>query len=327
MAEALRGKRVAIYARFSSDKQSDTSIADQVRRCQQFVEREGGTVDPSRVFTDYATSGASLARAGFEAMMALTSGTPPAIDVIVAEDLSRITRDLADGALLFRRLQYLGVKLLGVADGVDTSAKHAKLTYTVKNLVADIYLDDLRDKTLRGLEGRHHANLSTGAFPYGYKSIPSIGRYGEVSGHRLEIDEEKAAVVRKIFALYLEGRSLSAIAKQLHREDIPWPRAGTRHRRQGWVHSTIRVFLHDEKYVGIWRYKTTQWIKVPGENRRVARRRDSSEVLKHLRPDLAIIDQDTWREVKARLAKVTDCWLGSSSVMIADPSDTASAAG
>jgi site-specific DNA recombinase len=112
MAEALRGKRVAIYARFSSDKQSDTSIADQVRRCQQFVEREGGTVDPSCVFTDYATSGASLARAGFEAMMALTSATPPAIDVIVAEDLSRITRDLADGALLFKRLQYLGVKLL-----------------------------------------------------------------------------------------------------------------------------------------------------------------------------------------------------------------------
>jgi site-specific DNA recombinase len=103
--------------------------------------------------------------------------------------------------------------------------------------------------------------------------------------------------------------SLSAIAKQLSREDIPWPRAGTRHRRQGWVDSTIRVFLHNEKYVGIWRYKTTQWIKVPGENRRVARRRDSSEVLEHLRPDLAIIDQDTWREVKARLAKVREHYL------------------
>src|SRR5262249_45266852 len=158
------------------------------RRCQQYVEREGGEVDAARVFTDYATSGASLARAGFEAMMALTKASPPAIDVIVAEDLSRITRDLADGALLFRRLQFVGVKLIGVADGVDTSAKHAKLTYTVKNLVADIYLDDLRDKTLRGLEGRHHAKLSTGSYPYGYRSIPIPGPGNTRHGYRMEID-------------------------------------------------------------------------------------------------------------------------------------------
>src|SRR5215471_2275375 len=118
MAETLKGQRVAIYARFSSEKQSETSIDDQVRRCREYVEREGGTVDPSRVFTDYATSGASLARSGFESMMGLTTGSHPANDVIVAEDLSRITRDLADGAMLFRRLQFLGVKLLGVADGV-----------------------------------------------------------------------------------------------------------------------------------------------------------------------------------------------------------------
>src|SRR3954452_21876757 len=130
-AGSLKNSRVAIYARFSSEKQSETSIDDQVRRCREFVQRDGGSVDPSYVFTDYATSGASLARSGFEAMMALTKGTPPAIDVLVAEDLSRITRDLADGAMLFRRLQFLGVKLIGVADGVDTSAKNAKLTYTV----------------------------------------------------------------------------------------------------------------------------------------------------------------------------------------------------
>jgi site-specific DNA recombinase len=304
MAETLRGKRIAIYARFSSEKQSETSIDDQVRRCREFVEREGGSVEPVRVFTDYATSGASLARSGFEAMMALTSGSRPAIDVIVAEDLSRITRDLADGALLFRRLQFLGVKLLGVADGVDTSAKHAKLTYTVKNLVADIYLDDLRDKTLRGLEGRHHANLSTGNPPYGYRSIAIPGPNGDPAGRRLEVDEEKAAVVRRVFALFLDGRSLCAIAKLLHREGVPAPRAGSRHRRQGWINGTIRAFLHNEKYVGIWRYKQTQWIKVPGENRRIPRRREASEVLEQLRPDLRIIDQDTWREVRARLAKI-----------------------
>src|SRR5205814_6336688 len=140
-----------------------------------------------------------LARTGFEAMMGLTTGPSPAIDVIVAEDLSRITRDLADGALLFRRLQFLGIQLLGVADGVDTLAKHAKLTYTMKNLVADIYLDDLRDKTLRGLEGRHHAKLSTGSYPYGYRSVPIDGSGNHPQGHRIEIDPERAALIRRVF--------------------------------------------------------------------------------------------------------------------------------
>ena len=301
-AGSLSGRRVAIYARFSSEKQSETSIDDQVRRCRAFVEREGGSVDPSYVFTDYATSGASLARSGFEAMMALTKGTPPALDVIVAEDLSRVTRDLADGAMLFRRLQFQGVKLIGVADGVDTSAKHAKLTYTVKNLVADIYLDDLRDKTLRGLEGRHHANLSTGNPPYGYRSVAVGGPESEHAGRRIEIDEQRAEIVRRVFSMHIEGRSLNAIARALFLEGVPPPRANTRHRRKGWVDATIRVFLHNEKYAGIWRYKERQWVKVPGENRRVPRLRDASEVLEQNRPDLRIIDQETWRATQTRLA-------------------------
>ena len=265
-AESLKGRRVAIYARFSSEKQSETSIDDQVRRCREFVQREGGSVDSRHVFTDYAASGASLARSGFEAMMALTNGATPDVDVIVAEDLSRVTRDLADGAMLFRRLQFQGVKLIGVADGVDTSAKHAKLTYTVKNLVADIYLDDLRDKTLRGLEGRHHANLSTGNPPYGYRSVAVGDSRDEHAGRRVEIDEEKANIVRRVFAMYLDGRSLNAIARALHEDGVPPPRANTRHRRKGWVDVTIRCFLHNEKYAGVWRYKERQWVRVPGEN-------------------------------------------------------------
>jgi hypothetical protein len=67
-----------------TEPRSDLRIDDQVRRCREFVERAGGTVQPSRVFTDYATSGASLARSGFEAMMEPTKGNKPAVDVIVA---------------------------------------------------------------------------------------------------------------------------------------------------------------------------------------------------------------------------------------------------
>ena len=72
-------------------------------------------------------------------------------------------RDFADAAQIFKTLQYARVPLISVADGIDTSTKHAKLTYTIKSLVADLYLDDLRDKTLRGMEGRALAGFATGS--------------------------------------------------------------------------------------------------------------------------------------------------------------------
>src|SRR5436190_2171264 len=98
--DRLTGQRVAVYARFSSDQQRDSSIDDQVRRCREHVEREGGAIDPALVFADYAVSGASLARPGFEAMMSAVAGRQ--VDVIVTEDVSRITRDFADGAAPFK---------------------------------------------------------------------------------------------------------------------------------------------------------------------------------------------------------------------------------
>jgi DNA invertase Pin-like site-specific DNA recombinase len=304
MDSRLRGKRIALYARYSSDRQRETSIDDQVRRCREYIEREGGVLADDTVFTDYAVSGSSLARAGFEALMRLVTAKPPAVDVIVTEDVSRVTRDLADGAQLFKRLQFAGVSLIGVGDGIDTGAKNAKVTFSIKNLVADLYLDDLRDKTLRGLEGRHLAGFSTGNPPYGYKSVPVTGPDGREAGRRLEVDEHKAATVRRIFALYLDGRSYDGIAQLLAKEGVPPPRAHTKHRRRGWVHSSIRAMLHNEKYVGEWRYKERQWLKVPGENRRLPRRRSPEEVMVRCCPDLRIIDDETWKAVQARLAGV-----------------------
>src|SRR5882724_4834443 len=164
----LAGLRVAIYARYSSASQRDASIDDQVRRCTEYIVERGGAVDPELVFLDRATSGASLQRAGFERLYGLAKAKR--IDAIVTEDASRITRELADAAELFRQLVYLEIPLLGVADGMDTSAKNAKVAFNIKAIVNDVYLDDLRDKTKRGLEGRALAGFSTGGLPYGYRS-------------------------------------------------------------------------------------------------------------------------------------------------------------
>lgn len=308
-AGRFQGQRVAIYARFSSSLQREASIDDQVRRCREFIVANGGVVDPKLIFSDAAVSGSSLVRPAFERMIALVDRKPPGVDAIVAEDLSRITRDFADAANIFQRLRYLQIPLIGIADGVDTSSRNAKLTFTVKSLVADLYIDELRDRTLRGLEGRALAGFSTGGLPLGYRSAPVLDAFDRVIGHRIEIDPEGAAVVRRVFDEYIAGRSLEAIARLFNEENVPPPRARTRHRRKGWVASTIREMLRNEAYVGTWRYKQEQWVKVPGTNTRRPRKRAAEDVIVREYPERRVIPAEIWNATKKRIAEVRACYV------------------
>ena len=302
MNPAIQTGPVGIYARFSSEMQNERSIEDQVRRCREFVTQQGGDAASAQVFPDFAVSGASLDRPGFEAMMAAVDAGR--IRAIVTEDMSRISRDFADSAHIFKRLQYLKVPLVGVADGIDTSAKHAKLSFTVKSLVADMYLDDLRDKTLRGLEGRALAGFATGNVAYGFHTVP-VEEGGRVVGNKIEIHPRESIIIRRIFEESRTGRSYAAIASGLNREGIPSPRVGSRHKCFGWGSSTIRAILYNERYAGVWRFKQRQWVKVPGTNRRQPQTRNAAEVMTMERPELRIIEASVWTEVQARLAAVS----------------------
>lgn len=301
---------VAIYARYSSDLQRPASIEDQVRRCTEYVAERGGQIEPSLVFSDAAKSGASLNREGFERLMRAVRERPRRIDAIVVEDMSRVTRDLADATQLFRELRFLEVPLIGVADGVDTSGKEAKVTFTVKSLLSDMYLDELSDKTRRGLEGRALAGRSTGGLPLGYRSVPEQDELGRVSGYRIEIDPDTAAIVRRIFDEYLSGKSQAVIAYGLTRDGIPPPRAKSKLRRVGWVAGTVREIVRNEAYVGNWTFKKKLWVKLPGTNIRRYRDRDPSQIIRREYPERRIIDEETWNAVRARAAAVRARYTG-----------------
>ena len=294
--------RVAIYARYSSDRQSEASIEDQVRRARDAIKRAGGDPDKAEVFADFAISGSTLQRPGFEQMMKAVQ--EKRVDILVTEDVSRISRDFADAAGIFKRLQFVGVPLIGLSDGIDTSAKHAKLSFTLKSLMSDLYLDDLRDKTLRGLEGRALAGFATGQVPYGYSTIPVHGPNGTLIGNKIVIDKEEAKHIRRIFEWYRDGMALNQISKTLNRDFVPSPRAGSRHKRFGWGASSIRAILYNERYVGVWRFKERQWVKIPGSNKRQPRPRSADEVMTMERPDLRIIEQPIWDECKKRLQAI-----------------------
>jgi len=136
-------------------------------------------------------------------MMRLVANKPREIDVIVIEDLSRLSRAAADLFTVQRLFEFLEVRLIGIADGIDTFAKHSTLTFGLKSLVSTIYINDLRDKTLRGLEGRALAGFATGGVAFGYRLSKESGPDGKSIGTKIDINDEHAAVLRRIFGLYV----------------------------------------------------------------------------------------------------------------------------
>ena len=156
--------RAAIYARFSSDKQRDRSIEDQVALCRQFCERDGLSV--VGVYEDRAISGASTAnRLGWQRLM--KDARAARFDVVVAEALDRISRDQEDLAGIHKRLRFRKIEIRTVQDG-----KAEEIHVGIKGLLGVLYLKDLAQKTKRGQarvirDGRHNGGRS-----FGYRPVP-----------------------------------------------------------------------------------------------------------------------------------------------------------
>src|SRR5262245_13465287 len=108
--------KVAIYARYSSDSQRDASIADQIRTCRLFAERQGWSV--AEAFSDHAASGATLLRPGFQKLM--RQALEQHFDAVLAESLDRFSRDQEDTAGLFKRLTFKNVRIITLAEGEIT---------------------------------------------------------------------------------------------------------------------------------------------------------------------------------------------------------------
>src|SRR4051812_7867001 len=96
--------RAVIYARFSSELQSEDSIADQIEVCRRYIERQGWVLVDT--YEDAAISGASSARPAYQKLVSdLDRGK---FDIVVVEALDRLSRKLADIAQFFDRLSFLG---------------------------------------------------------------------------------------------------------------------------------------------------------------------------------------------------------------------------
>jgi site-specific DNA recombinase len=290
--------RLAFYGRYSSDNQRDTSIEDQRRVVQRWAQRLGHDIVAD--YFDAAVSGASVRLLnGLQEALKAACTRPAIFDALAVDQLSRLSRDVGDTDVLIKRLRFFGIRVIAVSDSIDTADDTAKISVTVKSLVNELYLDDLRKTTKRGLDGQFLKGFSTGGRTFGYRSAPVYDATGRTDprgnpipvGYRLTVSPEEAEIVRQIFQSFRNGDGEKAIAKRLNAQ-----RTG-----RTWRPNTIYLMLHNPKYVGRIHFNRREWRKNPDTGRRVYRWRSPDHWECTTVEALRIIDEDTWDAVQKRL--------------------------
>ena len=305
--------RCAIYARFSSDLQRPTSIEDQIRVCREFARQQGWTIVETLVCFDEAKTAATLAgRDGLHFLLNAAKSKPSVFDCLLVDDTSRLARYLPDVLSMNDRLRYHGVFIYAVAQRLDCREKTARPLLTLHGMMDEQFLVSLAEKVHRGQEGRALKGMQPGGKCYGYRNIPiedptRAAKYGRlaVSGVRLEIVQEEAAVVRRVFEMYAAGTSLANIAKRLNAEGVVAPLPPRTRQIRAWCPSSIREMLRNERYRGIFVWNRTRKERNPETGRKTSRPRPQSEWMRVEVPDWRIVSEDLWKKVEGQIELVS----------------------
>lgn len=287
-----------LYERLSHEdgrENESLSIENQKAYLEEYAVRNGFKNFIHR--TDDGWSGTRWDRPGFVQMMEdIERGN---VGQVLIKDMSRLGRDHLRVGLFLEELREKNVRLIAVAEGIDT-AKGEDDFMPFRNILAEWHARDTSRK-IRAIFGARTAagNHVTGALPYGYLHDPQ-------DRQKWIVDEEAAPIVKRIFQSIIAGKNIAKIVEELTAEKILTPNAhwraiGAKVSRGAqnadpckWSTTTIINILKKEEYMG-WKilnktgtdsYKSKQRKPTP-ENRLV---------FKDAHPQ--IIDEETWNIVQ-----------------------------
>jgi site-specific DNA recombinase len=223
----------AIYARTSSPNQKfNYSIREQVRQCWDFCIRRGWVV--KYVFTDEAQSGGTVERPKFQLM--LERAKEGEFNVIVFWKLDRFCRSLVDLVNIERMLRKWNVGLCSTTEYIDTTTPVGRFNFRNLASVAELERELIGERARLGL----YALAREGKW---LNPHPPIGYDKDEEGH-LKVNQAEAEIVKKIFQLYLEHKSMAHVAYLLNREGIKTKKG------KEWNARAVKDVLTNRLYVG-----------------------------------------------------------------------------
>lgn len=256
-----RPYKVGIYCRLSRDDAANSakiknyipgdesvSIENQYEMLSKFVMLNGWI--EVKTYKDDGYSGGNFQRPGFSEM--LEDARAGVINLILVKDLSRLGRDFVEvGRYTDVIFPALGCRFVSMLDCLDTEGDNTDMLH-FRSLMNDYHLKDLSSKIKSVL----HAKMRSGQFiaayaPYGY-------RKSNDDKHKLVIDEESAAVVRRMYEQRQAGMAYGKIAATLNTEGVLSPRwywaihygNGSCRFSKLWTYTAVKNILCDPVYIG-----------------------------------------------------------------------------
>lgn len=305
-------KITALYCRLSRDDNLEgdsNSIQNQKLILQKYADENG--FQNTRFYVDDGYSGANFNRPAFEQMMDDMSNGD--IAVIITKDLSRLGRNqLHTGLYIEEIFPSNDVRYIAVNDNVDTKYENSNELMPFKNLFNEWHVRDCSRKVRNVVNAKAQRGIRVGTrAPYGY-------RKGATKDSPLLVDEEAAAVVKRIFAMCAGGMGPAQIAKQLKKECIYSPsmyaytKFGTSHsglnaeRPYNWTGDMVADMLQNMVYLGHTvnlRYSTKSY----KDKKRCERPKSEWLIFENTHEEL--VDQETWdivQEVRSHKRRRTN---------------------
>ena len=286
----------ALYLRLSRDDElqgESGSIQTQRMMLRQYAAEHGLTVVDE--YIDDGWSGTNFERPSFQRMIDdIEDGK---INCVVTKDLSRLGRNyILTGQYTEIYFPSKGVRYIAINDNVDTDSSESNDLMPFKNLFNEWFIRDTSRKIRAVLKAKAERGERLGTrAPYGYRKDPGT--------KKLIVDDEAAAIVRRIFAMCASGSGPSQIARILKKEHILTPtmyaysKYGITHvgldtqRPYHWSGDTVADMLENEIYLGNtvnMKYSTKSY----KDKRRAEHSREECLVFENTHS--ALVTQEVW---------------------------------
>lgn len=225
--------KAVAYCRYSTDMQTENSIAYQLQNINKLCETKGFVL--ADVYSDEAKSGSNTQRDGLQRL--LTDITTNKFDCVIIDDQSRLSRNIVDWFTLRELLQRAGKPLYSCAEKIEDYDENpsAFLTEGIRAMFNQQFLIDTRRKVIAGQTAKaRQGKFCGGLAPLGY----------DIENGNYIINSIEADAVRNIFELYASGRSYANIVDWLSEREIKSKRG------KPIGNNAIFQILRNERYTG-----------------------------------------------------------------------------
>lgn len=291
--------KCAMYCRYSSFLQRDTSIKDQMHANEAFANARGWKVLKEHIYIDRCTKGTKELRKGLDELLQATKSGNPGFNYILVYDTSRFSRSLHRTSIETEGLAYKGINVYFVSQGIDSADKSSRLMIAFRGIIDHESNEQLSKNSKRGVKGQVERGYSGGGVPYGYFSEPVFNNTdnSKPAGHILKVDIAKAETIKLIYTSYGEEKmSQTAIVNFLTQEyknkNIHKPPKGS-----FWRTSTIHGILSHPIYRGLYQWNVKSKLKHPITGIEKLILNPESEWTKQQREDLRIVTDELWEKV------------------------------